>query len=49
MYEVSVVMLDGRFERHRCETIVEVLDLLGKLDDDTLSTVAIKRLEDRGH
>jgi len=47
MYEVSVVMLDGRFEKHRCESIEEVLDLLGKLDDDSLSTVAIKRMESR--
>jgi len=47
MYEVSIVTVDRKFEKHRCRTMDEVLELFDKLDDDMVSTISVKRLERR--
>jgi len=47
MYEISVVTTDKRVEKHRCESIDEALKLLDRLDDDEVSSVAIKKLEEK--
>jgi len=45
MYEVSVVTVDKRLEKHTCKSVDEVLKLLDGLNDDEVSSVAIRRLE----
>jgi len=47
MYEVSIVTVDRKFEKHRCDTIEEVLKLFEKLDDSKISSISIKRLEEK--
>ena len=47
MYEVSIVTVDRKFEKYRCKTIDEVLKLFDKLDDDEISLVTIKKLEEK--
>jgi len=45
MYEVSVVTVDKRLEKHTYKSVDEVLKLLDGLNDDEVSSVAIRRLE----
>ena len=45
MYEVSVVTVDKRLEKHTCKSVDEVLKLFDRLDDERVSSISIKRLE----
>ena len=45
MYEVLVVTVDKRVEKHRCKSIDEVLKLFDRLDNERVSSISIKRLE----
>ena len=45
MYEISVVTIDKKVEKHRCKSIDEVLKLFDRLDDERVSSISIKRLE----
>ena len=45
IYEVSVITIDKKVEKHKCRSIDEVLKLFNKLDDERVSSVSIKRLE----
>ena len=47
MYEVSITTVDKKLEKHTCKTVDEVLKLLDKLNDDEVSSVAIRRLEEK--
>jgi len=44
MYEISVVTIDKKVEKHRCKSIDEVLKLFDRLDDEKVSSISIKRL-----
>ena len=46
MYEVFVTKINRRTEKHRCETIEEVLKLFDEIDDNEISSVSIRRLGD---
>jgi len=45
MYEISVVTIDKKVEKHKCKSIDEVLKLFDRLDDERVSSISIKRLE----
>jgi len=45
MYEVSIVTVDKRVEKHRCKSVDEVLKLFDGLNDERVSSISIKRLE----
>jgi len=47
MYEISIVTVDRKSEKYKCETMEKVLELFDKLDDNKISTISVKRVERR--